>query len=182
MEIALITLHLLAVVLFLVVTGVRPVHTTLSRYELTRRAKDGDKDAQAILRREQLIGDVYSVQRVTAAVLLVLISLLGVAAYEWIIGVIIALLIALLAPRAVYVASADEDLWADPRGEFLAAKSAGPVYALLGKKGLGVADMPAVNQPVLGDHIVAVARYDRVLDRALDLLRGVAMFGSRTIQ
>jgi hypothetical protein len=62
-------------------------------------------------------------------------------------------LIALIAPRAVHVASAQDDKWADPRGEFLAAKSAGPVYALFGKKGLGVADMPAVNRPVLGDHI-----------------------------
>lgn len=90
-----VILHILAVGLFLVVTGVRPAHTPLSRFELTRRAKDGDKEAQAILRREQLIGDVYSVQRVVAAVLLVLISLLGVAAYEWTIGVVIALLIAL---------------------------------------------------------------------------------------
>jgi hypothetical protein len=60
-------------------------------------------------------------------------------------------LIALMAPRAVHVASAAADQWADPRGEFLAAKHAEPVYALFGKKGLGVAEMPAVNQPALGD-------------------------------
>jgi hypothetical protein len=62
-------------------------------------------------------------------------------------------LIALIAPRPVHVASAEGDTWADPRGEFLSAKHAEPVYALFGKKGLGVADMPAVNQPALGDGI-----------------------------
>jgi len=60
-------------------------------------------------------------------------------------------LIALIAPRPVHVASAEGDRWADPRGEFLSAKNAEPVYALFKKKGLGVADMPAVNQPALGD-------------------------------
>lgn len=57
-------------------------------------------------------------------------------------------LIALCAPRPVYVASAAEDLWADPRGEFLAAYYASPVYALYGLQGPATADSPPLHQPV----------------------------------
>ena len=61
-------------------------------------------------------------------------------------------LLALIAPRPLYVASAQEDTWADPRGEFLGALNAEPVYRLFGKKGLGTTEWPAVNTPV-GDTI-----------------------------
>lgn len=60
------------------------------------------------------------------------------------------MLVALMAPRAVYVASAKEDRWADPRGEFLSCYHAQPVFNLLGVGDMGVSDatMPELNKPV----------------------------------
>ncbi|HUS00654.1 MAG TPA: hypothetical protein VMY77_02950 [Chitinophagaceae bacterium] len=66
------------------------------------------------------------------------------------------MLIALSAPRPVYIASAILDRSADPKGEFLSGKFAGPAYALYGKKGVGVEEQPPVDTPVgetIGYHV-----------------------------
>jgi hypothetical protein len=59
------------------------------------------------------------------------------------------MLLALIAPRALYVASADRDLWADPRGEFLALAHSSPAYALFGERPIDPQAMPPLNTPLV---------------------------------
>ncbi len=91
------------------------------------------------------------------------------------------MLIALVAPRAVYVASADEDLWADPRGEFLSLAHASPVFSLYGDPPIAETAMPPLSQPLLagrrayhvrpGTHNLTAYDWDRFADFADRLWR-----------
>lgn len=84
------------------------------------------------------------------------------------------MLLALAAPRALYVASADEDLWADPRGEFLSLSHTSPVYALWGEPGIRADEMPGLERPLIrgkrgyhvrrGTHNLTPYDWDRFMD------------------
>ncbi len=65
-------------------------------------------------------------------------------------------LIALCAPRPVFISGGSletEERWIDPKGMFLAAVAAGPVYRLLGKKDLGTTKFPPMETPLIGGDI-----------------------------
>lgn len=59
------------------------------------------------------------------------------------------MLIAAIAPRPVLLQTGDTDFWSDPKGEFLAAVAAEPVYRLLGQQGLETYKMPPSGQPIM---------------------------------
>ena len=91
------------------------------------------------------------------------------------------MLCALVAPRPLYVASAELDRWADPRGEFLSLQYSSPVYELLGKQGLSNVEMPSINKPILrdvayhirsGEHDITLYDWQRYLDFSDQHFRG----------
>jgi hypothetical protein len=87
------------------------------------------------------------------------------------------MLLSLMAPRPLYVASAVEDTWSDPKGEFLSAREASKVYALFGEKGIATDSMPALHQPVgqtlryhirAGRHAVTLYDWEQYLQFATE--------------
>jgi hypothetical protein len=63
------------------------------------------------------------------------------------------MLLALTAPRALYIDAAAEDLWGDPKGCYLALYNSLPVYRLLGIKSELPADVPPLNKQVVSGKV-----------------------------
>lgn len=81
--------------LLVIVTGMSPSRSSLSRFELERRNQTMDHEARDAIRREKLLPDVMSLLRVESALLLVITVLLSVAAFGWFIGTLVGLVVAL---------------------------------------------------------------------------------------
>jgi len=84
-------------------------------------------------------------------------------------------LLALIAPRPLFLSTGSEDLWGDPHGEFLAAKAATPVYELVGKTGISETEFPPLDHVLkhdlsfnchAGKHDVFPSDWDAFLDFA----------------
>lgn len=92
---SLVVITTVVFLLLLIISGIRPSRTPLSSFELERRDQAGDSQAKAALRRDQLIPDVISLQRVISALLLVVAVLLSVATFGWLVGTLVGLVVAL---------------------------------------------------------------------------------------
>ena len=88
-------LCILVFALLVIVGGISPRLETMSLFELERRAKLGNTAAKDTLRRQSLLVDVLSLQKLLAALLLIILVLLLVATFGWLLGVVIAVIVAL---------------------------------------------------------------------------------------
>ena len=95
MQTVLIICFLIALLLLVVVASIVPRRSALSRFELHRRKDTGSVAATEELDRELVLDDVMSLQKVLAALLLVVTVLCAVGAFGWLFGSLAAMLVAL---------------------------------------------------------------------------------------
>jgi CBS domain containing-hemolysin-like protein len=88
-------LSLLSLAVLVMISSVVPRRSRLSKFELGRRQQTGDKKAEEALRREEALGDILSLQRVLGALFLVVFVALSVVTFGWLLGIIIAVTVAL---------------------------------------------------------------------------------------
>ena len=91
----LIIVLIILFLLMVMIASVRPHYSQLSLFELERRAEMGSSEAVSVLRRERLLPDIESLQRVVVALLLVIFVVLSVVAFEWFFGILVSVVVAL---------------------------------------------------------------------------------------
>lgn len=90
-----VILCVLVFLMLVAVSAITPRRSAMSRFEIKRRVAEGDRGALEEERREHLLGDILSLQRVLSALLLVIFSALSVVTFGWLFGIIIAVVVAL---------------------------------------------------------------------------------------
>ncbi len=96
-------LYLVVLACLLIVIGIHPQISSHSKFELKRRSRSGSEEADILLKRQELIQDISSFQRVATAVLLVILSIIGVEIFHWAVGFYVSLVIALWAGALVRI-------------------------------------------------------------------------------
>ena len=84
----------LTIIFLVLVAAMRPRRSTLSRFERERRVSEGDAEAEYLSKRELLLGYVLTLQRVKVAALLVLAVVFSVMVFGWVLGIVVAFVIA----------------------------------------------------------------------------------------
>ena len=82
-------------ILLLLISAISPERSKLSLFELDRRSKTGDKISEKAYIREISLNDVFSLQKVIIALILVLFVLLSNLTFGWLIGILVSLFVAL---------------------------------------------------------------------------------------
>lgn len=128
-------LTILSFILLVIISAMRPIHSKLSLFELNRRAGDGDESAIKALSRETLLSDVISLQHVIVSLLLIAITLLCVTVFGWLLGIIIALIVALeygAIAKIKFIRKLSQKLYAKIDGALLKfVKSVPVIFAVL---------------------------------------------------
>ena len=89
MMVVLPVVYVVVFLCLLVVLGIHPQLSSHSRFELQRRVHAGDSEAELLLKRHMLLRDIFSLQRVISAILLVVLSVIGVELFHWAVGFLI---------------------------------------------------------------------------------------------
>ncbi|HUC96093.1 MAG TPA: hypothetical protein VMR16_00295, partial [Candidatus Saccharimonadales bacterium] len=90
-----IILTVISFILLLFFSAIKPSVALLSKFELKRRTELGDKEAERVLTREELLNDIISLKRALTALMLVIFVLLSIVTFNWLIGIILAVFVAL---------------------------------------------------------------------------------------